>query len=111
MEQAGEIILRLNDVSKVYSGIVAVKRASLELRRDNAPALEIDAFAIPVFVHSTGGLVEAEGFQDEQAYEALVDSMKAAGLHNTAVVLARDTIFLTTILAVPALIVIAALLA
>ncbi|MBD9450291.1 sugar ABC transporter ATP-binding protein [Rhizobium sp. RHZ02] len=28
-----DIILRLEDVSKVYSGIVAVKRASLELRR------------------------------------------------------------------------------
>jgi len=28
-----EIILRLDDVSKVYSGIVAVKRANLELRR------------------------------------------------------------------------------
>ncbi|MGG6892366.1 sugar ABC transporter ATP-binding protein [Rhizobium sp. BR 315] len=29
----GNIILRLEDVSKVYSGIVAVKRANLELRR------------------------------------------------------------------------------
>lgn len=28
-----DIILRLDDVSKVYSGIVAVKRANLELRR------------------------------------------------------------------------------
>ncbi|MGV4796743.1 ATP-binding cassette domain-containing protein [Rhizobium sp. F40D2] len=31
--QADDIILRLDDVSKVYSGIVAVKRANLELRR------------------------------------------------------------------------------
>ena len=30
---ADDIILRLDDVSKVYSGIVAVKRANLELRR------------------------------------------------------------------------------
>ena len=28
-----DVILRLDDVSKVYSGIVAVKRANLELRR------------------------------------------------------------------------------
>ncbi|TWI66236.1 hypothetical protein IP91_02048 [Pseudoduganella lurida] len=56
--------------------------ASLELRRENAPAMEIDAFAIPVFVHSTGGLVEAEGFQDDEAYDALVDSMKTAGLES-----------------------------
>jgi erythritol transport system ATP-binding protein len=27
-----DVILRLDDVSKVYSGIVAVKRANLELR-------------------------------------------------------------------------------
>ena len=31
--QEDDIILRLDDVSKVYSGIVAVKRANLELRR------------------------------------------------------------------------------
>lgn len=56
--------------------------ATVQLRRDNAPTQEIDAFAIPVFVHSTGGLVEAEGFQDDAAYEALLDSMKAAGLES-----------------------------
>ncbi len=54
----------------------------MQLRRDNAPTQEIDAFAIPVFVHSTGGLVEAEGFQDDAAYEALLDSMKTAGLES-----------------------------
>ncbi|MBY3326647.1 sugar ABC transporter ATP-binding protein [Rhizobium laguerreae] len=31
--QKDDVILRLDDVSKVYSGIVAVKRANLELRR------------------------------------------------------------------------------
>ncbi|WP_229418714.1 DUF2863 family protein [Pseudoduganella flava] len=56
--------------------------ASVQLRRDNAPALDIDAFAIPVFVHSTGGLVEAEGFQDDDAYDALLESMKSAGLES-----------------------------
>jgi len=33
IEHNPEVILRLDDVSKVYSGIVAVKRANLELRR------------------------------------------------------------------------------
>lgn len=56
--------------------------ASLPIRRENAPALEIDVFAIPLFVGSTGGLVEAEGFQDDAAYDALLDSMKRAGLES-----------------------------
>ncbi len=56
--------------------------ASLQLRRDNAPVQEIDAFAIPLFVHSKGGLVEAEGFQDEEAYEALLASFRTGGLES-----------------------------
>jgi hypothetical protein len=44
------------------------------LRRDNAPELEIDAFAIPLFVHSTGGLDPARDFQDPDAYDALLAS-------------------------------------
>lgn len=44
------------------------------LRRDNAPELEIDAFAIPLFVHSTGGLDPAHDFQDPDAYDALLAS-------------------------------------
>ncbi|AXA92667.1 hypothetical protein [Massilia sp. YMA4] len=56
--------------------------ASVALRRENAPAQEIDAFAIPVFVHSQGGLVEAEGFQDEAAYDALLASLRTGGLES-----------------------------
>ncbi|WEF31315.1 DUF2863 family protein [Pseudoduganella chitinolytica] len=56
--------------------------ASVTLRREGAPAQEIDAFAIPVFVHSQGGLVEAEGFQDEEAYDALLASLRSAGLES-----------------------------
>lgn len=50
------------------------------LRRDNAPELEIDAFAIPVFVHSTGGLDPAHDFQDPDAYDALLASFTEAQL-------------------------------
>jgi hypothetical protein len=53
-----------------------------QLRRDNAPLMEIDAFAVPVFVHSQGGLVQAETFQDETAYEALLASFRDCGLES-----------------------------
>lgn len=56
--------------------------ASVVLRREGAPAQEIDAFAIPVFVHSQGGLAEAEGFQDEEAYDALLASLRTGGLES-----------------------------
>ena len=42
--------------------------------------LEIDAFMIPLFVTSTGGLVEADVFQDDAAFEELNDSFRQAGL-------------------------------
>ena len=51
-------------------------------RRDNAPALEINAFAIPLFVHSTGGLRAEQDFQDQDAFEALVASIQAARLES-----------------------------
>lgn len=56
--------------------------ASLMLRREGAPEMEIDAFAIPVFVHSQGGLDPAADFQDGAAYEALLDSFTGAGLES-----------------------------
>lgn len=56
--------------------------ASLLLRREGAPELEIDAFAIPVFVHSQGGLDPAADFQDSDAYEALLASFTDAGLES-----------------------------
>lgn len=56
--------------------------ANLLLRRDGAPDMEIDAFAIPVFVRSQGGLDAALDFQDGEAYEALLASFTAAGLES-----------------------------
>ncbi|MET0264215.1 MAG: DUF2863 family protein [Duganella sp.] len=56
--------------------------ANLVLRRDGAGDLEIDAFAIPVFVHSQGGLDPAADFQDSEAYDALLASLTAAGLES-----------------------------
>jgi hypothetical protein len=56
--------------------------ATVLLHKEGAPAMEINAFAVPLFVHSTGGLKEAEGFQDGDAFDALVESFKQAGLES-----------------------------
>ncbi|MYM33882.1 hypothetical protein GTP38_05950 [Duganella sp. FT94W] len=56
--------------------------ANLILRRENGLELEIDAFAIPVFVHSQGGLDPAADFQDSDAYDALLHSFTDAGLES-----------------------------
>lgn len=56
--------------------------ATVILRREGAPAMEINAFALPLFVHSTGGLKEADTFQDGDAFEALVKSFQQAGLES-----------------------------
>ena len=56
--------------------------ASLLLRREGAPEMEIDAFAIPVFVHSRGGLDPAADFQDGDAYDLLLASFTGAGLES-----------------------------
>lgn len=56
--------------------------ATVLLWREGAPTLEINAFAIPLFVHSTGGLDPAQDFQDPQAYDALLASFQPAGLES-----------------------------
>ncbi|NHZ81294.1 DUF2863 family protein [Massilia sp. CCM 8695] len=55
---------------------------TVTLRRENGPEMEINAFALPVFVHSTGGLKEAESFADGDAFEQLVESLKQGGLES-----------------------------
>jgi len=54
--------------------------ATLHLRDDDGAELEIDAFMIPLFVSSTGGLKAAEVFQDDAAFEELSDSFRHTGL-------------------------------
>jgi hypothetical protein len=56
--------------------------ATLILRKEGGPAMEVSAFAVPVFVHSLGGLKEADGFQDGDAFGALLDSFKEGGLES-----------------------------
>jgi hypothetical protein len=59
---------------------VAEEAGTLLMRREGAPTLEINAFAIPLFVHSTGGLDPLQDFQDPEAYDALVASFQQAQL-------------------------------
>ena len=56
--------------------------ATLVLRKEGGPAMEVNAFAVPLFVHSTGGLQESESFQDGDAFEDLVASFQQAGLES-----------------------------
>jgi len=54
--------------------------ATLHIRREDGPEYEIDAFLVPLFVRSRGGLDARETFQDEAAFEALAASFQAQGL-------------------------------
>jgi hypothetical protein len=56
---------------------IGEQSATLHLRRENEPELEVDAFLIPLFVRSTGGLVAEETFADDAAYEELAASFVA----------------------------------
>ena len=56
--------------------------ATVLLHKEGAPAMEVNAFAVPLFVHSTGGLKADETFQDGEAFDALVASFKEAGLES-----------------------------
>ena len=59
---------------------VGEQAATLHLRREGEPEREIDAFLIPLFVRSGGGLVAEETFADDAAYEELAASFVAADL-------------------------------
>jgi len=51
-------------------------------RRDEGTELEINAFVVPLFVHTTGGLRSEQCFQDEQAFEQLRESFQEGGLES-----------------------------
>ncbi len=68
------------DAYRLLKETVEEDAGTVVLRKGDGPEMEINAFAIPLFVHSQGGLREAEGFQDEQAYAALLASFTDAGL-------------------------------
>jgi hypothetical protein len=56
--------------------------ATMMIRRDGKPTEEINAFLVPLFVHSHGGLKQDDTFQDDQAFELLRASFQQAGLES-----------------------------
>jgi hypothetical protein len=52
------------------------------LRRDEGPDVEVNAFVVPLFVHTTGGLRSEQCFQGVEAFEQLRDSFKEGGLES-----------------------------
>lgn len=51
-------------------------------RRDEEPELEVNAFVIPLFAHSAGGLRAEQCFQDEEAFELLRKSFQEGQLES-----------------------------
>lgn len=65
---------------RLLRGRIEEEAATLRLRREDGPEYEIDAFLVPLFVRSQGGLVALETFQDDAAFELLAASFQAQGL-------------------------------
>lgn len=65
---------------RLLRGHIGEQAATLHIRREGEPEREIDAFLIPIFVRSTGGLVAQETFLDDAAYEELAASFVAGDL-------------------------------
>jgi hypothetical protein len=61
------------------SGTILQHRAD---EQKSSAEIEVNAFAVPLFVHTQGGLKSEQCFQDEQAFEKLRDSFKEGGLES-----------------------------
>ncbi|WP_075791371.1 hypothetical protein [Massilia putida] len=84
------------DCCRLLRERIEEEAATLHVRGDdkdetNGGELEIDAFMIPLFVHSTGGLKQDDVFRDDADFEALMDSFRKSGLASpaTRIVLVR----------------------
>jgi hypothetical protein len=72
------------DCCRLLRERVEEEAATYHVRGDDGVELEIDAFMIPLFVHSTGGLVQDDVFRDDADFEALMDSFRQSGLASAA---------------------------
>lgn len=52
------------------------------IERPEGKTMEINAFVIPMFLHTTGGLDPKQCFQDQEAFEALSKSLQTGGLES-----------------------------
>lgn len=73
---------RFDDVDAfvLLRGQIEEAAASIVLRGEGRPAEEIDAFLVPVFINSQGGLRREQAFQDAAGFELLRSSFQQAGL-------------------------------
>ncbi|MEN3277357.1 MAG: hypothetical protein V7631_3147, partial [Massilia sp.] len=68
------------DACRLLRAHVGEEAATLRIRREGEAEIEIDAFLIPLFVQSTGGLAPQENFADDEAYSELAASFVALEL-------------------------------
>lgn len=86
-EQAlDEALERANDEDvqawRVLRENVAEMSGTLLARRDHVADVEVNAFVVPLFIHTQGGLRIDQCFQDEQAFEQLRESFREGGLES-----------------------------
>ncbi|KRB78281.1 hypothetical protein ASE07_26070 [Noviherbaspirillum sp. Root189] len=91
LQQQREVVLdealerTLEEDAKAYRVLrenIEEMSGTVVFRREEVPDLEVNAFVIPMFVHTTGGLRSEQCFQDEDAFEQLRDSIKDSGLES-----------------------------
>ncbi len=70
------------EACRLLRGRIEEEAANLRLRREDGSEYEIDAFLIPLFVRSPGGLQAEQAFQDPDAFEAVATSFHPAGLES-----------------------------
>lgn len=63
---------------------IGEEAATWTFSREDGVEYEIDAFLVPLFVRSQGGLVARDTFQDEEAFAGLAASFVEAGLDSAA---------------------------
>lgn len=68
------------DACRLLRAHVGEEAATLRMRREGEAEIEVDAFLIPLFVQSTGGLAPLENFADDEAYSELAASFVALEL-------------------------------
>jgi hypothetical protein len=67
---------------RVLRGQIEEMAGTVLLHRDQGVEIEVNAFAVPLFVHTKGGLKSEQCFQDEDAFEKLRESFKDGGLES-----------------------------
>lgn len=70
------------DAYQYLRGHIEEASSTVVVRREGKPAMEINAFVVPLFVRSTGGLIENDGFFDADAFAHLVQSFQQGGLES-----------------------------